>query len=277
MKFFYIMATIFAVSTTAMAQQTNAVEKTKMFNFTASTELASAYLYRGATFNDGWVFQPRVEIGIGFITLGAWANFDINDYAGAIEGEKLSEKNLYVLCNYNIGKLYMQAGYKSYMDKYIYVESEKPEFKTKQEAEDYQALMTAKTLAYPKPDLAKDDAAEVSLSLMYKARFSPSISVYQGIDGCLDKTTYIVAGLSHEYYRQGDWSMSISAAVSYIEQENNLNGFSHYLLTHDLTYKSITATIGYIRPLDRDILVEASEGGPLDIREYGSVGFSWHF
>jgi hypothetical protein len=271
------MTITFAMATAVMAQQTNVVEKNKIFNLNLSAELASSYLYRGATLNDGFVFQPRMEVGISFVTLGAWVNYDMNDYAGAIKEKRFSEKNLYVLCNYNIGKLYMQAGYKSYFDKYIYVESETPEFKTKQEAEDYQKLMTEKTLAYPKPDLAKDDASEVSVSLRYKARFSPSISVYQGIDGCLDKTTYVVAGVFHEYYRQGDLSMNVSVDVSYIEQENDLNGLSHCLFTHGLTYKFITATIGYIRPIDKDILTEAKDGGPLDIREYGSVGFSWHF
>ena len=50
-------------------------------------DLASAYVFRGITFNDGVVFQPGIEasgLGLpeayGAVAVGAWANYDIDDY-----------------------------------------------------------------------------------------------------------------------------------------------------------------------------------------------------
>ena len=48
---------------------------------TAGLDLNSAYVWRGQTFNDGFVAQPSIdvatEIGIG---VNVWGNLDIDDY-----------------------------------------------------------------------------------------------------------------------------------------------------------------------------------------------------
>ena len=49
-----------------------------------SADLASAYVFRGSTFNDGAVLQPGIEIGGLPVTVGLWANFDLADYDGAV-------------------------------------------------------------------------------------------------------------------------------------------------------------------------------------------------
>lgn len=277
-KRIYWMVLTGMLATLVGAQETNNVGSNRLFRCDMSATLASSYIYRGATLNDGWVLQPCVETTVGFLKAGAWANYDINDYAGAIDGNKFSEVDLYASFNVSLGRWDMAVGYKAYLDKYFYLEEPAvPEFTTKQEVDDYKAEQQAIRAAYPKPNLGQDDASEVFVSVAYNARFIPSISVSHGIDGCLEKTTYVEGKLAHEYYRSPGKRMVLSAAVYYIDQENNLNGFSHCLLANTFIFNSMTATIGFIGPLDGDILTNAREGGPLDMREYASLGFSYGF
>jgi len=56
---------------------------------TVGTDINSAYVWRGITFNDSFVAQPSIDIaaphGIG---LNVWGNFDLDDYFGA-DGEEV--------------------------------------------------------------------------------------------------------------------------------------------------------------------------------------------
>lgn len=55
---------------------------------TVASDLASAYVWRGVTFNDGFVLQPSVDIahesGLSF---NVWGNLDLESYGAAEEGE----------------------------------------------------------------------------------------------------------------------------------------------------------------------------------------------
>ena len=55
-----------------------------------SVDFASAYVFRGQTFNDGFVIQPGVE-GAG-LTVGVWANIDMDNVAV----DQVSEIDLYL-------------------------------------------------------------------------------------------------------------------------------------------------------------------------------------
>ena len=57
-----------------------------------TVDFASAYVFRGATVNDGFVIQPGVEGEVAGLTVGAWANIDM-DNVGA---DQVSEIDLYV-------------------------------------------------------------------------------------------------------------------------------------------------------------------------------------
>ena len=65
-------------------------------------DFASAYVFRGVTFNDGLVFQPGLEAtgfglpeAYGSFTMGAWANMDLNDYLPSRPTSNFSEIDLY--------------------------------------------------------------------------------------------------------------------------------------------------------------------------------------
>jgi len=271
-------AAVVMLATMACAQETNCVVSNRLFRCEVSATLASSYIYRGSTLNDGWVLQPSADFHVGFLSAGLWANYDINDYAGAIEGNSFSEVDLYAAYNLRLGRFAVETGCRVYMDKYYYLEAEEvPEFGSKQEAEAYQEEQVAIRAAYPKPNLGQDDAAELFVSMSYNALFTPSISLSHGIDGCLDKTTYVVGEVSHEYYRSPGKRMILSVAVSYIDQDNDLTGFSHCLLANTFVFDAMTVTIGFIGVIDKEILVNAKKGGPLDMREYASLKFSYGF
>ena len=57
-----------------------------------SVDFASAYVFRGTTVNDGFVIQPGVEGEVAGLTVGAWANIDM-DNVGA---DQVSEIDLYI-------------------------------------------------------------------------------------------------------------------------------------------------------------------------------------
>jgi len=69
----------------------------------ASLDFASAYVFRGATLNDGFVMQPGIEVdgfglaeNYGSVALGTWGNYDIDDYGGSLTGSEFSEIDWYL-------------------------------------------------------------------------------------------------------------------------------------------------------------------------------------
>ncbi len=65
-------------------------------------DFASAYVFRGVTYNNGAVFQPGIEASgfalpeeYGSLTVGAWGNYDIADYDNNLEGSEFSEVDWY--------------------------------------------------------------------------------------------------------------------------------------------------------------------------------------
>jgi len=58
---------------------------------------ASAYVFRGATLNNGLVLQPSVELINENVSVGTWVNFDQGDYDGNIDGNQVSELDIYAM------------------------------------------------------------------------------------------------------------------------------------------------------------------------------------
>ena len=57
-----------------------------------SVDFASAYVFRGTTVNDGFVIQPGVEGEVAGLTVGAWANVDMDN----VGNDQVSEIDLYI-------------------------------------------------------------------------------------------------------------------------------------------------------------------------------------
>lgn len=74
-----------------------AVSPTRAADVTAGADINSAYVWRGLTYNDGFVLQPSVDVaapsGLGF---NVWGNFDLDDYDGQVDDGEFSEIDLTV-------------------------------------------------------------------------------------------------------------------------------------------------------------------------------------
>ena len=77
----------------------------------ASVDFASAYVFRGETANDGFVIQPSIEGEVKGVTVGVWANIDVDNVAN----DQVSEIDLYL--GYGLGSIGgwdLSAGYCEY-------------------------------------------------------------------------------------------------------------------------------------------------------------------
>jgi hypothetical protein len=97
-------------------------------------DFASAYVFRGVTFNDGFVFQPGIEasgLGLpeeyGSVTVGAWGNMDLDDYGNTLATSEFSEIDMYFSYSLPtiVSNLDLSVGYCDYTYPYGGGESDK--------------------------------------------------------------------------------------------------------------------------------------------------------
>jgi len=82
---------------------------------TAAVDVNSAYVWRGITFNDGIVAQPNLDVASGGFDLNVWANYDIDDYDGALDKYEFSEVDLTMSYTYGIGPVDLTGGITEYL------------------------------------------------------------------------------------------------------------------------------------------------------------------
>ncbi len=82
------------VAGASLVSTTHAVQAAEV---TAGVDLASAYVWRGVTFNDDAVLQPYVDVahdsGLSF---NVWGNMDLGSFGGTLEEGEFSEVDLTV-------------------------------------------------------------------------------------------------------------------------------------------------------------------------------------
>lgn len=224
-----------------------------------SADLASAYVFRGATLNDGAVFQPGMEAVAEGLTLGVWGNLDLDDYDGALEDGEFSEIDLYGSYEIPMDAISMSIGY----TEYAYPGSGgDPEVST-----DEMGVTTASA--------TRGEAdREVNLGLSASAPGSPSLSVNYGLGGAIDKSLYVEGGLSHECMMMDMIAMSLSAAVGYLDPDEGESGFSHYSASVGGSYGCFTASLTHIGRIDDDVLPDVEDGGAYDVELVGMAGIA---
>jgi hypothetical protein len=213
-------------------------------------DVASAYVFRGATFNDGLVVQPYAEIGgipipeeYGSLAFGVWANYDISDYGGTLEKNQFSEVDFYLSYALPISLLDVSVGYTEY--------------------------------TYPSG--GGDADREIGLSLgkaIGETGLAPYVNVYYGVDGGIDGVSYLQGGLSYELALTDSLGLSadISAAYSAGGAADGMNDATgslgaSYSLADNL---SLSASVTYVAELDSDVL-------ETDTQVYGMVGIGYDF
>ncbi len=204
----------------------------------ATFDLASAYVFRGATLNDGLVFQHGGMFHLSDFDLGVWGNLDIDDYNGTLKQHKFNEVD--IIAGYNIPC----------------------------EAADLSVGYTA----YTYPNDGVDSDHEVTLAAGLDVVLAPSLSVNYGLYGGIEDSIYVELGLGHELELSKNVGAAVSVAVGYLEADEGESGFSHADISAGLSYKAVSATVTYVAQLEDDVLPDLKDGGMYDTKVYGSLG-----
>jgi len=220
---------------------------------TVGLDVASAYVFRGATFNENFVAQPYLEVGGLPIDLGVWANFDLeSDDARGYDDGQFSEVDIYASYALPIEAVDVSIGYTEYL---------------------YPGSGGAELVDGEAVDTQGESDREVSLSLgLADVLLAPALSLYYGIDGAIDENVYVQGDLSHEIALSEEVALSLGAAVGYLDPESGEDGFSHYQVSASIGYDILSVGVAYIDTIDDDVL-----GDAYDVEFVGTVGVSYDF
>lgn len=190
-----------------------------------SLDLASAYVFRGATMNDGLVLQPGLEAsGAGGLTVGVWGNLDLDDYDGALEKDEFSEVDLYASYALPISLVDLSVGYTEYV--------------------------------YPMGARADREA---SISLGKSAGpLDLAADFYYGVDGGIRKAFYVELSAGSEF-EIGCLGIELGAMAAYRDPDKGDSGFSHWTATAGLSLGPVGASVTYIGQIDDKVLPDAGE------------------
>ena len=188
-----------------------------------SLDVASAYVFRGTTYNDGVVLQPGLEVGgLGGLTVGTWGNLDLDDYDGAVADAQFSEVDLYGSYALPCTLLDLSVGYTEYL--------------------------------YPSAGGDADREVGVSAGKAV-GPVALAADVYYGLDGLIEKTLYAELSAGTEF-ELGCFGAELGTAVAYVEPDEGEGGFSHFTVSAGLGYGAFGASVVYIGQLDDDVLVD---------------------
>jgi hypothetical protein len=213
---------------------------------TMRVDVASAYLFKGVTLADGPVVQPWVEAGgfsipetFGYLLLGAWGNYALDDYHWIADEYQFSEVDLYAFYTLPIPFLETSIGYTEYI--------------------------------YPNNGVLEMDR-EVSLWLrMPVGRFAVSGAAFLGIDGYIEEQKYYEAALDYTFALSEKTDLKTEIHAGYLDSDDRGTGWHDGSLSAELTHAlgqrlSVAAFAAYVFQLDDEVLFDAQ-----DIPGYGFV------
>jgi uncharacterized protein (TIGR02001 family) len=82
---------------------------------TTTVDFVSAYVWRGITFNDGFVVQPSVDVSHNGFGFNVWGNFDVSDNRGTLPQNSFSEVDLTLSYTYEYKILSASVGVIEYL------------------------------------------------------------------------------------------------------------------------------------------------------------------
>jgi len=216
----------------------------------ATADFASAYVFRGVTFNDGLVFQPGAAVSglpipeqYGAVTLGTWANFDINDIGG---GNEFSEVDYYATYALPVKAVDLSTTYTEY--------------------------------TYPQGASADREVALAVGKAIGESGLYPSITANYGLDGAVKQNWYIQPGLGYSKDLTEALSLSSSVKVGYALNDAGNDGFNDATASLGLAYAltenwSLKGSVTYVAQLDDAVLSDEAYDRPV----YGMLGVACDF
>lgn len=214
---------------------------------TADATGASAYVWRGITFNDGVVLQPSLDVTKGGFGINIWGNHDIDDYDESLDGGQFSEIDLTISYAYSIQSIDLSAGYIEYLfpnaaapaGREIYVTCGVSPVKG----------LSLGAAIYYEVDTVND--LYINVSAAYAYEFTDALSAEIGLGAGYIGEDYSVGGESG----LNDMSLSLSGS---------------YAISEDI---SIAAGLCYVDTLDEDVLPEEA----VDVNVFGTLSVSVTF
>lgn len=219
-------------------------------SYSAGLDYPSAYVFKGATYNDDIVVQPWAEATIDAVTVGVWANYDMFGYNFTIPDNHISEVDIY-------------ASYAVPVELIDYV-------------------FTYNLFHYP--DYVDEHEVAVSATCR-KLIGTPCLTAKYGIAGGIEDDLYLDAKVSKSYtltHKEDTFTLPISALVAYKNPSKGASGFSHYELSAGLNTKiGEKVTLGYeytyIGSIDEAVLPRTGEYGGYDVKSLNNVYLSIKF
>jgi hypothetical protein len=248
MKRLFSMAALVALATGGAASQATAATAT------AALDANSAYVWRGLTFNNGFVLQPSMDVSHNGFAFNVWGNYDVDDYDGALDDNKFSEVDLTGSYAFKLGKVDASVG----IIHYLFPEA---------------------------ADDADSSTTEVFAGLSYDlgAGFAISTKMYYDF-GAVDDF-YVTAGLGYTYSINDKTTLGLSGLISYAGEDftdyyagGTDSGFFNYQLTASMKYMvtdafGVGANINYTDSMDDDALPDEA----VDTTVFGGINLTFTF
>jgi uncharacterized protein (TIGR02001 family) len=243
-----VLAGVAVLATSAIAQEAAVMveEETAPVSLSVGVDLASAYVFRGVTFNDGIVAQPWMDATTSFgLNFGVWANFDIDDYDGTLEKNQFSEIDIYIGWGTTLADMVdVGIGY----------------------------------CEYTYPMYGGEADREIALSAgMPLGPIGLGVAAYFGVDGGIEKTIYLEATAEYGVDITEELSAAIYGSAGYLIDDNDggENGFQDYTAGASLSYGIFGASVTYIGQGDDKVLPEEQYGYDVEVVGMLSVGYDF--
>ncbi len=222
---------------------------------TAAIDIASAYVWRGQTFNDGVVLQPSVDVAAksGF-GINVWGNYDVDDYDGTLNSHEFSEIDLTVSYGTTFGKLDVGVG----------------------------------AIGYFFPAGAEETwELYLSVGMPIVGGLSAALDIYYDVDA-VDEFTYSTLSLAYAIDITEKIGLELGGSIGYAGEKFAENaggedgGLYDYTLSASLGYTitealSASAGVTYVNALDDDNLPDVDDGGLEDTNIVFAVGVAYAF
>lgn len=189
--------------------------------------LASAYVFRGTTFNDGPVLQPGMEAALGSLTLGVWGNIDLADYDGTLEKNQFSEIDLYASYALATGIVEWEIGY----------------------------------CEYTFPGAEGKAERELALSLGLDTLLDPALTAAYGVGGGIRHDLYLEVSAGKELEIGEILDISLAVAAGYLSPDQGQRGFSHYEASMTLSRGIFMAGMTYAGQIRESVLADDYDVG----------------
>lgn len=211
---------------------------------TATVDFASAYVWRGITFNDGAVVQPSLDVSSGGLGINVWGNMDIDDYEDTLESGEFSEVDLTLSYGFSLEPVDVTAGYIEYL--------------------------------FPEGGAGTREVF-AGLSVEPAAGFTAGIEGYYDFDEVEDYYVNLSLGYTREFDSGFTAGAGASAGIAGDDASaGEDSGLHEYMFSVNCSYPitgalEVNAFLAYTDTFDEDVLPDQ------DTDLFGAAGISWAF